>query len=134
MPNTTKITKKLRELDPRSGEFYTVAAGYFREHSRAHRNYGRFFIGLGLLSWGGVFAATGRLFIWWQFFSFCFASFVGWSVLIAAKRTAHALAKVEAESEADSRLESLCRVAQMQPLDPVSLLILELVKKDTHAA
>jgi hypothetical protein len=128
MPSVKKVNKSLRELDPHSDEFCVVAAGYFREHARAHRNYGRFFIGVGIMSWVGVFAATGRLFIWWQIFSFCFASGVGWLVLIGAKRTAHALAQIESESDTASRLKSLCQVALMQPLDPVSLLIFERTK------
>ena len=133
MPSTRIVTTKLHGLDPRSAEFYVVAAGYFREHSRAHRNYGRFFIGLSLLSWAGMFAATSRLFASLQFFCFCFAAFVGWLVLTGAKRTAFAVAQAEADSAIDSRLESLRRAARTLPFDPVSVLILECARTDANA-
>jgi hypothetical protein len=134
MPSTIKIAEKLRELDPRSRDYYSLAARYFGEHARAHRNYGRFFIGFGLLSWVGVFAGTSALMVCGQLFNFCFASAVGWLVLVANKRIAHALAQADVDSDAEDRLESLRKVALLKPYDPVSDLILEHAKKEANAA
>ena len=133
MPSAKKITDTLRELDPRSRDFYSLAARYFGEHARAHRNYGRFFIGFGLLSWVGVFAASSGLMVFGQFLNFCFASAVGWAVLIANKRIAHALAQADADSDAEARLESLRKVALLKPYDPVSDLITEHARKEANA-
>ena len=125
MPSTKKVTKQLRELDPRSSEFCSAATAYFRENARAHRNYGRFFIGLGLGNWACVFGDPGGLQVWWYLFGFAFASAIGWLVLVAAKRDAHALAQVDSDSDIDSRLQCLHQFVKMRPANPVSQLILE---------
>ena len=134
MSSRRKILAKLRELNPRSDAFYGIAAGYLREHSRAHRNYGRFWIGLGLVSWLGVFDVPSRGLACWQLFDFLFSSCVGWVLICSSHRAAHALARADVDSDADRRLRRLTQVALIYGGDPVARLIAEFIKNDYASA
>jgi len=125
MKSRDKLAQKLQSLTPESTEFYIAAAGYFRQRVRSHRNYGRFFLVLSLLSWALVCFHWGQWEVLWVLPGFLFFALLGWAVIIGATRTSKALYEADHDTDPHSRLQRLRVVALTFRGDPISVLVLQ---------